>query len=531
MKPWTRLLLCGASAVSLLAAAPFFAQEAFAQEVPAAGPAASDKPPADEPNTVVVFGRSENLIGTANAASEGVVGEADFETRPLVRPGELVEVIPGMVATQHAGGGKANQYFLRGFNLDHGTDFAGSLDGVPLNLIAHPHMSGYLDLNFLIPEIVESVAFQKGTGYASNGDHSAAGAANFKTHDEAHENFVEADASDTKDYRLLAMGSTEVGESGAVFGALQYEFGDGPWDNPLGLKKYSGFLKYSTDWGNARFHAELVGYDNEWRSTDQVPLRAIESGLIGRFGSIDTDTGGTTSRYIASTGLDWDKNTSVLAYAESYNFRLYNNFTYFLDDPINSDEFLQATDRTAVGARARTGQTADVAGFNVDWRIGTDIRTDFIDLDGLFHTNNRVPFNTVRDDSGSTTLADVWADATVHWTDAFRTTIGIREDVLWYDFDVIQPENSGSDSDSLFSPKISAAYTFTPDLEGYASYGYSFHTNDPRGGLIHVDPVTGDPVDPADVLVKSQGGRVRRALPAVQRPQPRGRSVSTRVGF
>lgn len=479
-------------------------RSAYAQatQQPATGKTAA--PTAQE--TVIVWGRSTQLIGAAQAASEGVVAEADFETRPLLRPGELVEVIPGMVAAQHSGGGKANQYYLRGFNLDHGTDFAGSIDGVPLNFRAHPHMNGYLDLNFLIPEVVESVEFHKGTAFAPNGDFSAAASADFTTHDKAHENFAEADLTDHDEYRLLAMGSVDLGASGTLLAAGELEGGDAAFDNPARLKKYSGYLKYTSDWGNAKFHTALMAYDNDWHATDQMPLRAIQSGLIGRFGTLDPDLGGKTSRYIGSAGLDWGKDKSLLAYAEKYRFRLFNNPTFFLNDPVNGDEFEQITDRSALGVRGRYGAGADVGPFKLEWRVGGDVRADFIDRAALVKTKARIPYQTIRDDSGDVTLADVWTDVTIHWTDKLRTTFGAREDLIWYNFDAIQRENSGSGRDEKFSPKFSAAYQFTDALEIYGSYGKAFHTNDPRGGLLHTDPNTGDAVTPSPVFVESRGG-------------------------
>jgi len=304
------------------------------------------------------------------------------------------------------------------------------------------------------------------------------------------------------------MGSTKVGETGVVLGALQYEWGDAAFDNPARIKKYAGFLKYGTDLGNGRFHVELVGYDNDWHATDQMPQRAVDSGLISRFGTLDPDLGGFTTRFILSAGMDWD-NASALIYGESYQFRLFNNPTFFLNDPVNGDEFMQFTNRKALGARGQIGDKGVALGpFTVDWRLGADTRFDFIDTDGLVNTVHRVPTTFIRNDSGDVNLTDVWGDATIHWTDKFRTTIGAREDAIWYNFDAIQPQNSGSDNDTIFSPKISAAYTFTDALEAYAEYGQSFHTNDPRGGLLHVDPVTGGPVDPSPVFVKSLGGEV-----------------------
>ncbi len=507
MNTWTRLLLGGASAASLLAAAPVFAQEAFAPET-TAGPAEDQQPasPDSKGDTVVIYGRAIEQIGAAQSASEGVVGYADFETRPLSRPGELVEVIPGMVAAQHSGGGKANQYFLRGFNLDHGTDFAGSIDGVPLNLRAHPHMNGYLDINFMIPELIEKVQFYKGTGYAQNGDFSAAGAANFSTYDATPQNYVQADISDDGDYRTVIVGSTAIGQDGSLLYGAEYAFGDGPFDRPENLKKWSGLIKYSQPRGNAKFHAELIGYDNTWFATDQMPQRAVTSGLIGRFGTLDENLGGKTSRYIASTGLDWDS-ASLMVYGETYKLSLYNNPTIALDQ-INGDEFVQVADRSALGARGQIRNDFKLAGFKTETRLGSDIRTDFIDRSALLKTIARVPYQTIRDDSGTLTLADIWGDATVHWTDLFRTTFGLRADHMVYDFTAIQVANSGDGSDTQWSPKFNAAYTLTEDLEAYGSYGYAFHSNDARGAVLTQDPVTNDPVTTSPVFVRSKGGEI-----------------------
>jgi hypothetical protein len=514
MTTWTRNAMCGASALALMTILPSaFAQAPDAPQTVLTGPAAEDPQPAPadqattrQGDTVTVFGRAIELAGEAQSASEGIVGYADFETRPLLRPGELVEVIPGMVAAQHSGGGKANQYFLRGFNLDHGTDFAGSIDGVPLNLRAHPHMNGYLDINFMIPEIIEKVQFYKGTSYAQNGDFSAAGAADFTTYDRTPGNYVELDASDDQDYRALVVGSAGVGEDGSLLYSLLYEFGDGPFDRPEELQKYSGMLKYTQQFGNAKFHASLIGYDNTWYATDQMPLRAIQSGLISRFGTLDDDLGGETYRYIASAGLDWE-NASLLAYGEKYELSLYNNPTFFLDQ-VNGDEFVQIADRLALGARGQIKREFNLAGFRTDTRLGADIRTDFIDRAALLRTIDRVPFQTIRDDDGTLTLADIWGDATIHWTDQLRTTLGLRADHMIYDFTAVQAANSGDGSDTKWSPKASIAYAFNDDLEAYASYGYAFHSNDARGAVLTEDPVTGDPVAPSPVFVESRGGEV-----------------------
>jgi hypothetical protein len=484
------------------------AEAAPAAAVPAdATPAANADKTKTKVDTVYVFGRSTELIGEAKSASEGVVGEADFETRPLLRPGELAEVIPGMIAAQHSGGGKANQYFLRGFNLDHGTDFAGSFNGVPLNFRAHPHMNGYLDLNFMIPEIIDKVQFYKGTGYAQNGDFSAAAAADFSTYDRLDKSFIEVNASDDDEYRIVGAASMDIGQSGSLLAAGEYEFGDGSFDNPADLHKYSAYLKYTQDDVlGAKFHTALMFYSNDWHATDQLPERAVTSGQIGRFGFLDPDLGGHTQRYIVSAGLDWE-NASLLVYGQKYTFGLFNNPTFFLD-PVHGDEFQQVTDRSQLGARGKLKHTYEIAGFNVDTQVGADISADFINRDGLRLTENRIPYQVIRDDSGDVTMADVWADATVHWTNKFRTTFGGRQDIIYLDFRALQPENSGSHEANMFSPKFNTAYTLTDQFELYGSYGVAFHTNDPRGAVLNVDPNTGDPVTPSPVFVRSHGGEI-----------------------
>ncbi len=493
---------CAYRALMALAAAQICAP-AFAQETEDAAQTIARTTPGE---IVYVFGRAIQLTGEAQSASEGIVGFADFETRPLLRPGELVEVIPGMIATQHSQGGKANQYFLRGFNLDHGTDFAGSFDGVPLNLRSHAHMSGYLDINFLIPEIVQSVEFRKGVHYAQNGDYSAAGSASFTTYDRLRENFVQADITTDGEYRGLIAGSTELSDGGAILGAFQYDGGDGPFERPEELQKYVGFLKYTRPVGDATMRLSLMGYDNTWFATDQVPLRAVEQGIIGRFGTLDPDLGGDTHRYLATASMEWD-NARITAYAQDYALNLYGNPTFFLDQ-VEGDQFVQIDDRKSIGANGEWRHETRLGATDTTFRVGGGFHTDFIDRVALVKTMNRMPTGAIRDDEATITLADVWADATFNLTDKWRLTAGGRLDHVIFDVTSLQPENSGDGDGSLFSPKISTAYRVTPALELYAAYGKGFHTNDPRGVALTVDPGTGDPATPVSLFAESEGGEI-----------------------
>jgi outer membrane receptor protein involved in Fe transport len=487
-------------AIALAGASPGFAQAASER---------SERDAADR-DTVVIYGRAFDLIGEAVSASEGVVGYADFEDRPLSRSGELVEVIPGAIATQHSGEGKANQYFLRGFNLDHGTDFSASLDGAPLNMRTHGHGQGYLDINFLIPEVVEQVRYRKGPYYADAGDFSAAGSAAFKSYDSLSENFAELRVGGFGYVRGVAAASMDVGEQTSLLVAGVGEAYEGPWVLDQDLEKWSGLVKLTHRTGNARYALSLWGYDNEWTSTDQVPLRAVESGLIDRFGFIDDDLGGKTSRYALQAEADFDHggkaSTAFRAYAIAYDLTLVSDFTYFLDDPVNGDEFEQHDERTVLGGSIiHTLELSD----RIKLRAGSDVRLDDISDVGLFRTAERQRLSTVRQDAVEELSVSAWTDLQYRISDTLRATFGLRGD--WYDADVDAislPANGGSADDSILSPSFALAWEAADDVELYANYGRGLHSNDVRGAAITIDPASGDPADQAPILVRAEGAEL-----------------------
>ena len=452
---------------------------------------------------VTVWGRGLDLLGTADSASQGLVGYKDFSTRPLMRVGELVEVIPGMIATQHSGPGKANQYFLRGINLDHGSDFSARFDGMPVNLRTHAHGSGYLDLSFFIPEIIEKVEYRKGPYFSDVGDFSAAGAAMFKTYDRLAEGFVEFKFGTENDYRLVGANSQVVGDGELLYGGEVF-YRDGPWDLEQDLEKFNGILKYTTSIAGVETRLSTTLYNSEWTSTDQIPLRAVESGLISRFGFIDPDLGGESSRFSFNSNFIWDE-FDVSAYASFYKMNLFSNFTYFLNDPINGDEFEQEDQRWVYGLLGTyEGQTSWL-GFDVVPRLGTEIRYDDIQELNLYNTVSRIRTNTVREDEVQEFSIALFGEAEIYLTEHLRTTLGLRWD--YYDFDVHAQRvvNSGGGSDSLFQPKFGVAYTLTDSLELYGNYGIGFHSNDVRGAVISIDPVSGDQVDTVPALVEAEG--------------------------
>ncbi len=496
----SKCVRAGLLACTMIASGAAWAEDAAAPPAPAKAP---------DPAEIIVYGRAINQLGVALTASEGIVGRRDFSTRPLQRVGELLEVVPGLIVTQHSGGGKANQYFLRGFNLDHGTDFAASLDGVPLNMRTHGHGQGYLDLNFIIPEAVEFIEYSKGPYRADLGDFATAGAARFKTYDKVDDARVNLTIGENNYYRLAAVGSVKLG-GGDLLLAGEARYDDGPYAIKQKLNQFSGFAKYTVPLGDGILRASFTGYYVDFYSPEQIPQRAITSGLINDLGALDFSLGGQTTR-IGGT-INWTQNGddpwSVLAYAHYYNFKLISNFTYFLDDPVNGDEFRQADRRTVTGGRIDKKLTFHPFGMQTDLLFGGEGRFDFIPRVALYRTTARTIRQTVRSDSVNEGSAAVFAEATLHPTDRLRFTFGLRED--YYNFDVTSsnPLNSGKSDATIFSPKAGAAWRPVDWGEVYINYGEGFHSNDGRGTAITIDPVTGDKASPVDPLVKARGSEV-----------------------
>ncbi len=454
---------------------------------------------------LVVYGRAEQRIGIAPSASEGLVGYDDLQLPPLLRVGELVEAVPGMVATQHSGTGKANQYFLRGFNLDHGTDFAASAEGVPLNMRTHGHGQGYLDLNFLIPELVATTEFRKGPYAANVGDFSSAGSSNFTFHERLDGTMFTAVLGEHDYFRGLAAGSVDTA-NGVLMAAMDVTGYAGPWMLDENLAQYKLFGSYAFDIGDARAKITAQGYDGKWSSTDQIPRRAVLSGQIDGLGFIDPDLGGDSQRYALTGALDvagW----RFSAYAVNYEMALFSNFTYFLDNPDAGDQFEQRDRRNVYGidfeaAEKRLG----VRPMLLRW--GGDFRSDDIAEVGLYQTVARTRTNTLRQDAVEEWSIGLWGEAEARFTDRLRAVAGLRADYFDWQVDAVQSANSGRGSDEIVSPKISVAYRFHDRLEGYLNWGRGFHSNDVRGATITAEPGSGEPADPVAALVDSEGSEI-----------------------
>jgi hypothetical protein len=458
----------------------------------------------------------ESLVGVANTATQGVVAGRQIASRPIMRAGEVLETVPGLVISQHSGEGKANQYYLRGFNLDHGTDFATTVAGVPVNMPTHAHGHGYSDVNFLIPELVNGVQFNKGPYSPEEGDFSTAGAAHIHYTNAIDRPLIRTSAGADGWGRVLAAASTRLG-TGRVLAAVEAGHHDGPWQRPDDYRKLNGVVRYSRVNSRNVFSVTGMGYTADWNATDQAPVRAIDSGLVARFGGIDDTTGGLTSRYSLSTEWQRSSNHSVTratAYALRYQLNLFSNFTYFLDDPANGDQFEQADRRDAFGGRLSHRQTGRLLGRPSELTAGFETRRDNIGTVGLFHTVARRRLSTTRLDSVEQSSAGAFAQH--QWQPApwIRTNVGLRADRFQFDVTAGDPRNGGQESAGLVSPKAAVVIGPWRRNELYVNWGYGFHSNDARGTTITIDPATGDAAERVTPLVRARGREIGfRSMP------------------
>jgi outer membrane receptor for Fe3+-dicitrate len=471
----------------------------------------------DSPRTLaemVVTGKAESLIGTAGSASKGQASAEELAARPSLRRGELLEVVPGVTITQHSGDGKANQYFVRGFNLDHGTDFNITMDGQPVNFVTHAHGQGYADLNPIIPELVESIDYWKGPFYAQLGDLSTAGAAKFRFFNELPQGIATLSMGENDFFRgliadtILFNPTNTGGDRSGLTYAMEYNYYDGPWEREGNSKRINGFLKYFKEAGRDTFSVTAMGYDAEWDSTDQIPKRLIASGGIDRLGNVDGSVRGDSSRYSLMAAWDRKESNGVThadVYIGKYDLDLFSNFTYFLNDPINGDQFEQVDDRYFLGGELR--HEWDLGNKNT-FTLGLQTRHDLMDGIGLYQTANTVRLNTVRVDDVMQNSAGIFAHGNYQLNDWFRMQPGIRADGFYFDVDSDNAVNSGTETDGIISPKLSLIFGPWDDTEWYVNAGMGFHSNDARGTTITVDPVTGAPTQSVDPLVKTYGFEV-----------------------
>jgi len=455
---------------------------------------------------VAIDGSRANQLGLADAASAGSVSQKELAARTVYRPGELLEATPGLIVSQHSGEGKANQFYLRGFNLDHGTDLRTTVDDMPVNQRSHAHGQGWTDLNFLIPELAVRLDYKKGPYSAGEGDFASAGAASVVYANRLTQGLASVSAGQNGYGRALLADSVEL-PRGSLLYALEVLHNDGPYENPDNYQKLNAVLRYSEGYANNGFNVSLMAYRADWNATDQIPLRAVQDGQIGRYGAIDPTDGGEAHRYSLSGAwrrTTQDSSSKINAYVIANQLDLFSNFTYFMDDPVRGDQFAQPDKRVTSGLNASHSWHQHGDGWNSETTIGLQLQNDNI-FNGLYNTQARQRVSTTRQDHIVESSAGLFIENSTRWNDAWRTVAGARVDGYRFDVGSDLAANSGTANDRLLSPSLSLIYGPWKTAELYANIGTGFHSNDARGTTITIDPKTGLAAGKVSPLVRSRG--------------------------
>ena len=457
-----------------------------------------------------VLGRVDELRGFASTASQGHVGAADLRLRPLMREGELLESVPGLIVTQHSGDGKSNQLFVRGFNLDHGTDFSTKVEGMPVNMASHAHGQGYTDLNFIIPELVEFIDYRLGNYHAAIGDFGSAGGAEFQLRRSLDRPFLSVGAGEFGYTRAAGGASIDLGRGSLLLGGEAKRY-DGPWRVEQQLRKFSALARYAVTRGRSRVSVLGMAYRNDWDASDQIPMRTVTDGTLDRFGQVDPSLGGASSRY--SLSAQWDRAGArsvqqVQLFGIASTLDLYSNFTYFLENEYAGDQFNQREGRTTIGLNATHKQPLSAGGVEHLFTLGLQHRSDLVDDIGLHRTRDRVRTGTIRQDDVTERATGLYLEMESRWRPRLRTVLGVRGDAYSFDVRSVLAANSGTRSAGIASPKASLIIAPTSNSELYLSGGLGFHSNDARGTVISVDPTTGESAQRVNPLVRSKGAEL-----------------------
>jgi outer membrane receptor protein involved in Fe transport len=479
--PRLRHALLGSGAIAILSSA------ALAGEPPSPPPA-----PAlannDAPEQVLVTARRNELIGVATTSSQGIILKQELNELPVFRSAQLLETVPGLVVTSHSGEGKANQYLLRGFNLDHGTDIATSVDGMPVNMRTHAHGQGYTDMNFFIPELASGIEFTKGPYFAQHGDFSSVATVRIGYINEIPNQTVVT--LGTLGYQRLFAAGTKDALGGRVMSGLEVVHYDGPWQPSNNVRKVNAVFRYSQGEANEGFSITGMYYRGLWNAITDQPRRALDPpytaslGIspISRFGTLDPTDAGQAQRMslsgVYSHGtLDWHVDAN--AFLVNSNLTLWNNFTHFLEDPMNGDQRAQNDVRMIYGGGASYTRYDMLFGTNTEVMVGVQGRFDDI------HTNRiatlarkALPNGTFEDDRVRQGSAGVYVQFTDYVTDWLRVILGARED--FYSARS-RGTTTGTSSADMFQPKASIVVSPFANWEFYASAGRGFHSNDARG--------------------------------------------------
>ncbi len=465
---------------------------------------------------IIITGSAPSQVGIADSANVGTVTQKQLEARTAYRPAELLEATPGLVVSQHSGEGKANQFYLRGFNLDHGTDLRTTVDGMLVNQRSHSHGQGWTDLNFLIPELATSLRYKKGPYYASEGDFASAGAVEIVYADALDSGIANLGFGHNGYRRVLIADSPKLGapSAGNFLYALEAMRNDGPFTRPDDYRKLNGVLRYAQGDKANGWNIAGMAYSARWNATDQIPLRAVQSGQLGRFDLVDSSDGGNAKRFSLSGA--WRQSTAtsstqVTVNVQRWKLDLFSNFTYFLDNPQDGDQFSQPDRRTSAALNAQHAWSVKLFGRDSENQAGVQLQSDRIH-NALNSTRARHLLSTTREDRIQENSVGLWFDNATRWSPAFRTVAGLRADSYHFNVQSDMAANSGKRSASLLTPKLNLIFGPWAKTELYINLGSGFHSNDARGTVTRIDPKSGAATEPVTPLARSKGFEIGARL-------------------
>lgn len=412
----------------------------------------------------------------------------DLKNNPVRNSQEILRRVPGLFIGQHAGGGKAEQIFLRGFDIDHGTDINLSVDGLPVNMVSHAHGQGYSDLHFIIPETIETIDFGKGPYYAERGDFTTAGYVAFKTKKQLDNSSISVEYGDFNTLRTVGMFNLLETKNSNAYVATSLNTFDGPFESPQNFNRFNIMGKYNYSLlNNQELTLTASHFQSKWDASGQIPQRAVDAGLISRFGAIDDTEGGNTSRTNLLVNhtkvLDENKKLTSTAFYTHYDFELFSNFTFFLEDPVNGDQIAQSEDRNILGfSTAFSEKIKTIDAFDFEYTAGVGVRYDDVNDVALSRTRNRdeilerLAFGNVDQINGYTFLNTELDFGNV------SINPSIRLDYFKFDYENFLTETYDNKSESkvFASPKLNVTYSPTNSLQLFAKTGIGFHSNDAR---------------------------------------------------
>ena len=435
---------------------------------------------------------SEVIVSSSRPQDQTLISNLDIKLRPISNSQEVLRMVPGLFIGQHAGGGKAEQIFLRGFDLDHGTDIRLTVDGIPVNMVSHAHGQGYADLHFVIPELIQTVNFKKGSYNVSKGNLATAGWVDFETKNALEHSFTKIEAGQFDTYRAVA-GINLLGKKGklknqSAYIASEYSFTNSYFDNPQNFKRVNVVGKYHGHIGvNTNLTLTGSSFWSKWNHSGQIPDRAVESGLTSFFGSVDPSEGGLTSRTNFNVQLvtSTPKNNLIKhqLFYSNYNFELYSNFTFFKEDSINGDQIRQKEARNLFGYNGSFMTEGNIGSTQFTTTLGVQYRQDITQNTELSHTKDRsITLNNIKLGNINEKNLGIYVDENIKFSDKFLINAGLRFDYFnnQYEDLLIQPVENQRSNVTIISPKLNFYYTANPRLQLYLNSGKSFHSNDTR---------------------------------------------------